>query len=312
MTRATVTRAADSGAPGIAAAYSTFHDMTGTRYSASWTATDTWRVLNSSAGNTFTQEVKDGRNALKIGGLQDAGFAYANVQFAKAGYTVSGSAMTLGPGQEQMSLLVWSADPMNLSTIQLVTVYLDNGSSAPDGTNYLTSSAASTITNMIGGGWFLVTWNLRQMTPNGTAATCWANLNRGKIWSVVVRIQNGQDTNSEDKDQCWLGGIFFGGRVRPRLILSFDGCYISQKNRILPDLLARGIPGTLYIARHKLGSGSGYFTESDVDTFYAAGWAVGEHSNGYATGYDNTTNFPTAQSMMDDSGAFQAWQKSRG
>jgi hypothetical protein len=311
MTRATVSRIDNAGGIGIAADYSTFHDMGGTRYSAAWTATDTWRVLNSATLNTFTQETKDGRSAIKIGGLQDTSYAFAQVQFARAGYTVSGSALTLGPGQEQMSLLVWSADPMNLSTIQLMTVYLDNGSGAPDGTNYLTGSATSAVTQMLGGGWVLFTWNLRGMTANGTASTCWANLNRGKIWSVVVRIQNGQDTQSVNKTEVWLGGVFFGGRVRPRLILGFDGCYVSQRDTILPDLSALGIPATLYVARHKLG-GAGYFSEADIDTFYAAGWAIAQHSNGYATGYDNATNFPDASAILDDVADFQDWLQRRG
>lgn len=311
MTRATVSRIFDTGAPGIGASYSTFWDGTGTKYVSSWTATDTWRVLNSSAGNAFTQETKDGHAALKCGGLQDSSFAYMQVQFARPGYTVSGSALTLGVGQETLSLLVWAADPMNLSTIQSLIVYLDGGAGV-DGTNYLTSSATSAVTAMLGGGWFLLTWNLRQMSTNGTASTCWANLNRGKIWSVAVRLQNGNDTNGDAKTEAWIGGIYFGGRVRPRLVLGFDGCYISQKNRILPDLQAIGVPGTLYVTRHKLGSGATYLTESDLDTFHAAGWAIAQHSNTYSTGYDNATNFPDAQAILDDIGDFQEWQRVRG
>lgn len=204
--------------------------------------------------------------------------------------------------------VLWASPDVVLtetSTRTRVYVYPETaaGSNTPDTTNYVQGEMS--CAGQLPGQWNLSCVPLSKMTVAGSGAI--TDLQTKKVSRIGIRMTVASGT----KPDFYLGGIWVGGATRAKVMLAYDGCYISQKTlaKVAHDLY--DMPGTLYVAKHKLDSGAGYLTSADLDTFYAAGWDICGHSWSVDYGYDDY-RFNSAQQIADEIGNFREWARGRG
>jgi hypothetical protein len=264
-------------------------------------------VSNGVTASKFAGDANDpvvatigGRSCIQFG--PNTGVSSNLLFTAAAGVNVQGRAT--------VSILVYCTDFKTLSSFNVVALYFDNGGSV-DATNYLLGQFP--CSQVIDGNWHLMTYHFSAgldftagytMTKAGTATTTAQRITAGLARRVQIQVAGGAG-----KPDFYVGGIWFGGRKRPKVILGYDGCYISQKAHALVAHDLYGIPGTLYVTKHKVGTAATFLSDADLDTFYAKGWAIAQHSYTNTDGWDA---YASTQAIVDEIGTFQTWQASRG
>jgi hypothetical protein len=254
------------------------------------------RFQIGAANSTVTAETVAGRAAIKLGELSDVG-GFSSIMFTHTGpFALAGT--------RSIHFLLYCTNWLALSQFSAIQIQFDNAGS-PDSTNYL--SCVATPTAWVDGNWCLLTAQFSEagttsMSYVGTAATVQSQIVTGNVRRVFIRVQTGAGV-----PDVFCGGVWFGGRSRPKAIISYDGCYVSQRDVALVKHQLYDIPGTLYVTRNTLGT-TGRISDADLDTFYAAGWAIAMHSQ-TSQGYEE---FGSTQQIVDEIGSFQQWQASRG
>lgn len=96
----------------------------------------------------------------------------------------------------------------------------------------------------------------------------------------------------------WFGFIGFNFKTKSKLLLGFDGNYITQKTILLPMLEEFGLKANFYIQKYTLGA-SGRFSNSDLAAIYALGHSVCMHSYSKDANYTEVAEYPTATLQSD-------------
>lgn len=140
--------------------------------------------------------------------------------------------------------------------------------------------------------WFFCSCPFANMTfGSGASASSFVT---GTIARIVINR-----FGSANEVPYWVGGIELTSRARPKLILSFDGEYTSQYDHIWPYMETRGLVGNLHISHANIG-GVSRMSARQISEIGDSGWDICPHSFGFNVGYDNTTTFPTEQSVISD------------
>jgi len=213
------------------------------------------------------------------------------------------TALALQADAESIYVLLYCSDPYLLEQGTATRVYwmpeTSPGSNTTDGTNTLMGGVWST--EELGNQWVLCCVPFSLMTANGTATT--TDQRSKKTMRIGVRVTVASGT----KPDVYVGGIWIGGAQRSKVMLSYDGCYISQNTLVKPAHDTYGLTGTLYVAKSVVDSSASYLTTAQLDTFYAAGWSIAGHSY---TGVALETLSESA--MVDEIGNFRRWAQGRG
>lgn len=112
----------------------------------------------------------------------------------------------------------------------------------------------------------------------------------------------------------WVACLGYDMKSKSKILLGFDGNYLTQKTILLPILEEFGLRANFYIQQYRLGQ-SGRFSVSDLDRIYALGHAVCMHSYSKDADYTSTASFPTATLQSDavsEITQFAAWAAGRG
>ena len=213
------------------------------------------------------------------------------------------AAISLQADAECIYVLMRCSDPYLLEQGTATQVYwfpeTSAGSDTVDTTNTLNGGLWSV--EEVGDGWTLVCVPFSLMTVAGSATVTDQRTKRTMRIAVRVTVASGT------KPDVYIGGIWIGGAQRTKLVLAYDGCYISQKTlaKVAHDLY--DIPGTLYVPWSVVDQSASYLSTSDLDVFYAAGWDICPHSfSGVAL------STLTYQQMVDEIGNAQRAQLGRG
>jgi hypothetical protein len=214
------------------------------------------------------------------------------------------TSLALQPDAEAVYVLWSCSDVVSAETGTQMRCYIypetSSGSNSPDLTNFIFGgmSCAGQLPNQ----WNLSCIPLSLLTTSGTGSV--TDLRTKRVSRIGVRAT----VLSGTKPDFYIGGIWVGGATRTKVMLGYDGNYISQKTLAKPAHDLYGIPGTLFVAKHTLDSGANFLTSADLDTFYAAGWDICGHSWNFAIGWENLST----QQILDEIGSFRAWAKTRG
>jgi hypothetical protein len=212
------------------------------------------------------------------------------------------TALALQSDAEGVFVLLACSDPFLLEASTATRVYCypetSPGSNTADTTNYIFGGIWAQ--QELGNGWVLAYVPFSLMTVAGTGAV--TDFRTKKLSQVGIRV-----TVSGTKPDVYVGGVWVGGATRAKCVLSYDGAYISQKTlgKVAHDLYE--IPGTLYVPYSVIDSGANYLTSADLDTFYAAGWAIAGHSYS-GVGLETLGE----QQQLDEIGNFRRWSVGRG
>lgn len=213
-------------------------------------------------------------------------------------------AIALQADAECIYVLMHCSDPYLLEQGTATQVYwfpeTSVGSNTLDTTNTLNGGVWST--EELGNGWVLCCVPFSLMTAAGSATV--TDQRTKRTMRIAVRVTVAAGT----KPDVSIGGIWIGGAQRAKVVLSYDGCYISQKTLVKPAHDLYGIPATLYVPWSVVGTDDARFLNvSDLESFYAAGWSICPHSfSGVAL---DTMSY---QQMVDEIGNAQRAQLARG
>jgi peptidoglycan/xylan/chitin deacetylase (PgdA/CDA1 family) len=197
-------------------------------------------------------------------------------------------------------------DPASLATgsdmIQS-TIYLWNA-----GTNYYTYNA-----------WLHQGWNclqIGQVTAKGSNNTlknqenAWSGTTglpsfnaTVRRWRIDVSAVPGKQTT------LYLGPVQHSGYQRPKVVLTIDDGYERTVDEMLPALQDNGLRASLY-AISALAGVSGFMTNADYDTWYAAGNDVCNHTRNHLTMSDN--NLYSVAQITDEIASCEQWLVGRG
>lgn len=154
------------------------------------------------------------------------------------------------------------------------------------------------------GYWYFISADKLQCTYGGGAsATSWSTLS---ITRIIV-----QRYGVASEIPFWIGGVELTYPARPKLVLSFDGQYASQRDYIFPLMAARRLRGTMFITAEDVG-GAGRMTAAEIVTWLGNGFDVSPRK--YAAGglgYDSTA-YQTIASIVSDIKSAQAYCRSLG
>jgi len=235
----------------------------------------------------------NGRSCLKMTGIDST--LQLNV--------TKSTSLDLQADAEGVFLLLASPDPYALEQGSATLVYCfpetSAGSNTPDTTNHLRGGVWAQ--QEVGDGWVLCYVPFALMTVVGSAAV--TDFRTKKLSRVGIRVT----VTGVAKPDIYVGGVWVGGASRAKVVLSYDGCYISQKTLAKAAHDLYGIPGTLYVARANVDAGANYLTSADLDAFYADGWAIAGHSNSNVS-----LSTLSLQEQIDHIGAFREWARGRG
>lgn len=201
---------------------------------------------------------------------------------------------------------VWVRPALTAGTGQTdtVTVLVYFGSTPGDTTGGYASFTAA-VASAVPSEWYFISCPWSSLTYAGGASS--ASWTTGTITRVLQ-----QRYGQANEQPYWIGGIELVARARPKLLLIADGGYISQLNHMRGHINSRGLKVSLAVPWHALGNSGVTMAETDLDTFVADGHDLMLHSYAAAVGYDDTTQFPTQDSVEEDIRAGQQKVRDHG
>jgi len=136
------------------------------------------------------------------------------------------------------------------------------------------------------------------------------DLNLDQVSRIDISFTSG--TSSAVKPPFYIGPLSINTRGKGKVIIRMDGCYDSQHKWLLPMLERQGLRANLHLTNQYIGQ-AGRMTVAQIDRAYAWGHTVAHHTLGNKTnGWDNVTDYPTAQSITDDLTGQWAYLQSKG
>lgn len=155
------------------------------------------------------------------------------------------------------------------------------------------ATAIANISGARNGYWYFVSAPVASVSYGGGAsATSWQTLSVTRI--LVQRFGTASEI------AFFVGGVELCYPARPKLLLSFDGEYVSIRDYVKPLMDARGLIATMFVSWDVVGNG-GRMTLANLQTLVASGWDLGPRKWANASvGYDNAVTYPTPESIRSD------------
>lgn len=155
------------------------------------------------------------------------------------------------------------------------------------------ATAIANVSGIRNNHWYFIASPISAVSYGGGAsAASWQTLSVTQI--VVTR------SGTAGEVAFWCGGVELCYPARPKLLLAFDGEYVSIRDYVKPLMDARGLIGTMFVSWSVVGSG-GRMSLSDLVSLVSSGWDLGPRKYADSSiGYDNSGTYPTVESIVSD------------
>lgn len=226
-------------------------------------------VLVGGTGGVISQDLEDtiAGNAASVVLTNTAGSTMsAKVVLPAAIDTTTSTSITIAvktESQDDYSAIKSTGD-------NALLLYLNDGGVA-------SGAVFFSVINYAGEGWSLITIYKSDFT--GTQPD----------WSAIdwmqFTLKNVGDPNSIS---IKIGGVWFGKRQRPKLVITFDDFHESVPDLAYPFMLARDLQASCFINSTTIGNAvSNRGDLSDCHTLYDNGWDILNHSSEHNSMIDN-------------------------
>ena len=139
-----------------------------------------------------------------------------------------------------------------------------------------------------------------------TGTANWANV-------VGFGIRMTASSGASADNYLYIGDMLTDQRSQPRVMIGFDGNYLTQWKSAAPLLKKYDTPATFYLQKYQLGfTGSNRMSLAMVQQLVANGHKAALHSYSKDLDTTNNTTFPTAASITAEITGFVQWANSVG
>lgn len=157
-------------------------------------------------------------------------------------------------------LLLWANIPS--PSLATLTLYLTSANFA--GSKFL-SKAITTVANNPGAQ--IVPVDLADFAVSGGES----------ISNLMTQFRVRVDTAPAAAGTIYVDSLYYRKMDRPRIVLSFDDSYASQYTEAFSYMQSKSMAGTMYTVKNLVGTAN-HVTLSQLQTMYAAGWDVANHT----------------------------------
>jgi hypothetical protein len=102
-------------------------------------------------------------------------------------------------------------------------------------------------------------------------------VNQGFNWASIVQVRFQLTALAGMAASVSFAEVSFGAEGLPRLMVQFDDSVTSEFSEGYAYLSSKGKPATLWVIPSRIDT-AGYLSLANLNTLYAAGWALGNHT----------------------------------